>query len=70
MVIGRICWDKEGRYPTPWVSFKNVTEYRKWTRDMRKAIGFPAKSEYALVDSVWTAAGLLNEANRKRNKTA
>ena len=58
-VIGRIAWDKEAKYWSPWVSFPNITAYRRWARDMRKVMGFRAKAQYEYVDLGWTAEGLL-----------
>ena len=63
MVIGRIFWDEE--HPGPWLSFKNITEFRTWARDMRKVSGKRYKAEYAYVDLTWTAAGLLQREQDK-----
>lgn len=34
-VLGRLYWD--AAHPSPWVIFKNITEYRTWAAEVRKA---------------------------------
>lgn len=67
-VVGRFFWGPNN--PTPWVSFDNITRYREWARDMRKAyptdlVGKRPKSEYMYVDYIWTASGLLDATQNK-----
>jgi hypothetical protein len=34
-VLGRLYWDAS--HPSPWVIFKNITEYRRWAAEVRRA---------------------------------
>lgn len=61
-VIGRLFWD--GEHPSPWVSFRNVTEYRDWARDIRRALP-RTKTQYAYVDWVHNSRTLLDAARSR-----
>lgn len=59
-VIGRLFWDAE--HPSPWATFRNITEYRRWARDVRK-VRPGTKTEYQLLESCgWNAERLLARA--------
>ena len=65
MVVGRFFWDKACERPTPWMSFPNITAYRKWLRDVRKARP-GTKGEFGYVDSIWTAQAMLENVRTRR----
>ena len=56
-VMGRLFWDPT--HPSPWMSFPNITAYRNWAKDIRKARP-GTKTEYAYYDMVWTADAMLS----------
>lgn len=60
-VIGRLYWDS--KHPSPWMSFANITEYRNWARDIRKARP-GTKTEYSYYDFCWTADAMLRNVQR------
>ena len=68
MIIGRIAWDLQGEYWTPWMEFRNLTEFRKWCTAMRKAMGKPGpnklKSEYIYLTRFWTPDSLLKKVQK------
>lgn len=57
-VLGRLFWDAS--HPSPWVIFRNITEYRSWATNVRK-VRPGTKTEY-LVNIHWTAEQLLRSA--------
>lgn len=57
-VMGRLFWNPT--HPSPWVLFRNITEYRKWAADVRK-VRPGTKTEY-IVNIHWTPAQLLASA--------
>jgi hypothetical protein len=65
LIVGRVSWDKDGNYWTPWTEFTNITEWRTWARDMNKALGFRAKREYIFINRLWSPAALIAEAQKK-----
>ena len=61
-IIGRLFWD--GEHPSPWVSFRTVTEYRTWARDIRRALP-GTKTQYAYVDWIHNSRTLLAAARER-----
>lgn len=61
--IGRLFWDKDREYPSPWVPFRTISEYRQWGRDLRK-VRPGTKTECIYVSPGWTAAGLLEHSKK------
>jgi hypothetical protein len=69
-VIARFYWGSKDpkddyQYPGPWVSFPNMTAYKKWATAIRKYRpknnhGKRTYFEYYYVDNTWTAEGLLH----------
>lgn len=55
-VIGRVWWDQT--HPSPWMTFKHVTAFREWSREIRKAQP-GLKTEYAPLDQ-WTPEAMLS----------
>lgn len=60
-VIGRIRWSEQGT--SPWVKFRNITEYRAWGRELRK-IRPGTKTEYEFFGHM-TAEYLLESAREQ-----
>jgi hypothetical protein len=54
-VMGRLFWDTS--HPSPWMLFRNITEYRRWATEIRKARP-GTKTEY-LVNIHWTPESML-----------
>lgn len=61
-VMGRIHWDT--KHSSPWMSFPNITAFRKWTTAVRKARP-GVKTEYAYYDMVWKADSMLRKLERE-----
>lgn len=59
-VAGRLVWSPG--FPGPWVGFRNVTEYRTWARDIRKAR--PGTKTEVNMNIGWTAEALLAQVRR------
>lgn len=62
--VGRLFWVEGRQNPSPWVSFPNVTAYRRWARDIRKALP-GTKTEFHYVDAIHSAESLLRIAQTK-----
>lgn len=57
-VLGRLFWDAS--HPSPWVIFRNITEYRQWAASVRKVR--PGTKTEHLVNIHWTPERLLASA--------
>lgn len=55
-VIGRLFWDAS--HPSPWMTFENITAFRKWTTAVRKARP-GTKTEWHYIDAIWSADAML-----------
>jgi hypothetical protein len=65
-VMGRLLWNPT--HPSPWVLFRNITEYRKWATAVRKARP-GTKTDY-LVNIHWTPDQLLRRAAESHREAA
>ena len=64
-IAGRFFWDPA--HPTPWVGFRNITEYRTWARNVRRELP-GTKCEWHYVGLIHTAETLLRAAKERREE--